>query len=236
MSIDQLILYVTSEEVDTPSIEAQIEIASRVLDNKKDLVLGLRVIDVILRKGKIKSKYHALCLIEIISKNGNIKIHEPLTNKKFLDGFMLLLKRKRGKAGILAKKEKGTDKIYKEKAEQKALYLIQLWADTFMMHQDRFSGVHECYKQLRLEKVEFPNRETNERLMMENLIGIDSPMFDFVEQTAGKERPKDLEEIKKERPYEEPDFDFIPENGVEEDIQAFDDKEDFSTYNSVNLL
>jgi hypothetical protein len=104
-----------------------------------------------------------------------------------------------------------------------------------MMHQDEFAGVHECYKQLRLEKVEFPNREANERLMMENLQGIDSPMFDFVEQTAGKERPKDLEEIKK-RPYEELDFDFIPENGVEEDIQAFDDKEDFGTIYSVNFL
>jgi hypothetical protein len=112
MSIDQLILYVTSDQVDIPSIEAQIEIASRVLDNKKELVLGLRVIEVVLRKGKVRSKYHALCLIEIISKNGNIKIHEPLTNKKFLDSFMILLKRKRGKAGILAKKEKGMDKIF----------------------------------------------------------------------------------------------------------------------------
>lgn len=142
MSIDQLILYVTSEEVDTPSIEAQIEIASRFIDNRKDFVLGMRVIDVIMRKGKNKNKYHALCLIEIISKNGNIKIHESLTQLKFLESFMNLLKRRRGKAGILAKKEKGINKLYKEKAEEKALYLIQLWADTFMMYQDRFSGVH----------------------------------------------------------------------------------------------
>lgn len=56
---------------------------------------------------------------------------------------MNLLKVRRGKKGILMRKEKGLNKFYKEKAEDKALYLIQLWADTFMMHQDKFPGVHE---------------------------------------------------------------------------------------------
>ena len=65
--------------------------------------------------------------------------------------------------------------------------------------------------------------------MMENLKGIDSPMFDFVEQTAGKERPKDLEEIKKEKSNENQYFEIIPEDGKEEEIAAFDAKEDFST-------
>ena len=54
-----------------------------------------------------------------------------------------------------------------------------------------------------MEGVKFPERDPNERLMMENLKGIDSPMFDFIEQTAGKEKPKDLSEIKRERTYQE---------------------------------
>ena len=91
--------------------------------------------------------------------------------------------------------------MFKDKADAKALYLIQLWADTFMMYQDKFAGVHEWYKQLRLEGVKFPDRDPNERLMMENLKGIESPMFDFIEQTAGKVKPKDLDEIQKERIY-----------------------------------
>ena len=70
-----------------------------------------------------------------------------------------------------------------------------------MMYQDRFAGVHQWYKQLRLEGVKFPERDPNERLMMENLKGIDSPMFDYIEQTAGKEKPKELTEIKKERSH-----------------------------------
>lgn len=69
----------------------------------------------------------------------------------FLESFLILLKRRRGKAGLLNKKEKGMNKVFKEKAEDKALYLIQLWADTFMMHQDQYAGVHEIYRQLRKE-------------------------------------------------------------------------------------
>lgn len=202
-TIEELIEFATNEIVGTPDINTQIEIASRFVENRKDLILGLRHIETILKKGKIKRKYLALCLLEICSKNGDIRLHENLCKAKFLEPFMVLLKRRRGKTGLLNKKEKGMDKVFKEKAEEKALYLIQLWADTFMMHQDRFSGVHECYKQLRLERVEFPERDPNERLMMENLKGIDSPMFDFVEQTAGKEKPKDLEEIKKEKQRED---------------------------------
>ncbi len=146
---------------------------------------------------------------------------------KFIDTFMTLLKRKRGKAGLLSKKEKGMNKYYKEKSEEKCLYLIQLWADTFMMYQDKFTGVHDAYRQLRKEGIEFPARDNNERLMMENLKGIDSPMFDYVEQISGKERPKDLEEIKKENDQAQA-MEIIPEDGKEQEIQAYDQNEDFS--------
>jgi hypothetical protein len=71
--------------------------------------------------------------------------------------------------------------------------------------------------------------------MMENLKGIDSPMFDFVEQTAGKLRPKDLEEIKKQNSHGDQFIEIIPEDGKEEEM-LFDPKEDFSTLNSVNFL
>ena len=42
------------------------------------------------------------------------------------------------------------------------------------------------YRQLRKEKVSFPPRDSNMRMLMENMCS-DSPMFDFVEQAAGKE-------------------------------------------------
>lgn len=236
-TISQLIEFVTSEQVETPDINTQFEIASRFVDNRKDLIIGLRLLDQIMKKGKIKSKYLALCLIEVCSKNGDTKLHQQLCKKMFLESFLVLLKRRRGKAGLLNKKEKGMNKVFKEKAEDKALYLIQLWADTFMMHQDQYAGVHEAYRQLRKEGVVFPDRDPNERLMMENLKGIDSPMFDFVEQTAGKAKPKNLEEIKREKSWAENNkvVEVIEEDDKEE-LQAFGENEDFCKYFPIFFL
>jgi hypothetical protein len=35
--------------------------------------------------------------------------------------------------------------------EYKVLYMIQLWADTFMMHEDEFPFIMQTYRQLRKE-------------------------------------------------------------------------------------
>ncbi len=68
------------------------------------------------------------------------------------------------------------------------LYLIQLWADTFMMKEDHFPGFQLTYRMLRKEGVKFPMRDPNVRMLMSSL-GVDSPMFDFVEQISGRPTP-----------------------------------------------
>lgn len=55
-----------------------------------------------------------------------------------------------------------------------------------MMKEDDFQGFMTIYRQLRKESVEFPARDSNLRMIMENVC-VDSPMFDFVEQEAGRE-------------------------------------------------
>ena len=55
-----------------------------------------------------------------------------------------------------------------------------------MMKEDQFPGFLNIYRQLRKEGVNFPPRDSNMRMLMENVCS-DSPMFDFVEQAAGKE-------------------------------------------------
>lgn len=55
-----------------------------------------------------------------------------------------------------------------------------------MMKEDQFPGFLTIYRQLRKEGVNFPPRDSNMRMLMENVCS-DSPMFDFVEQAAGKE-------------------------------------------------
>ena len=74
------------------------------------------------------------------------------------------------------------------RVEEHVLSLIQLWADTFMMYEDRFPGFQHTYRLLRKEGVAFPARDPNERILMSSL-GVDSPMFDYVEQINGKVTP-----------------------------------------------
>ncbi len=54
-----------------------------------------------------------------------------------------------------------------------------------MMHEDQYPGFQLVYRQLRKEGVQFPVRDPNVRMLMSNL-ATDSPMFDYIEQIAGR--------------------------------------------------
>jgi hypothetical protein len=82
---------------------------------------------------------------------------------------------------LFAKKlESKEKKAQWEKVEEQTLSLIQLWADTFMMLEDKYPGFQQLYRLLRKEGVAFPPRDPNERILMSSL-GVDSPMFDYIE-------------------------------------------------------
>lgn len=80
--------------------------------------------------------------------------------------------------------EKKENRAIREQIEDKILYLVQLWSDTFMMREDQFPGFQSTYRLLRKEGIKFPARDPNERMLMGTL-GVDSPMFDYVEQISG---------------------------------------------------
>ena len=50
--------------------------------------------------------------------------------------------------------------------EDKVLWMIQIWADTFMMAEDQFPYIMENYRLLRKEKIEFPKRDPTEKFMI----------------------------------------------------------------------
>ena len=72
--------------------------------------------------------------------------------------------------------------------EDKLLYLIQLWYDTFMMHEDEFKEVISLYKQLRKEGVMFPPRDSSEKFMIQ-FKGTQSPIFQTIEENKVYEEP-----------------------------------------------
>lgn len=72
--------------------------------------------------------------------------------------------------------------------EDKLLYLIQLWYDTFMMHEDEFKEIIALYKQLRKEGVVFPPRDPSEKFMIQ-FKGTTSPIFETIEENKVYEEP-----------------------------------------------
>ena len=157
------------------------ELTDRIKANIKECGACCRSILSVLQKEGNNSKRILLAveLLELCSKNGDLNFHKYIGTKKFAFAFLKLLERRRGK-GIKHKFYTKDVKRRWDKIEEELLYLIQLWADTFMMMEDDYPGFQVSYRQLRFEGVKFPMRDPNARVMMGNLVK-DSPMFDYVE-------------------------------------------------------
>ena len=87
------------------------------------------------------SKKLILCveLLEICSKNCDLNFHRYIGTKQYAQVFLKLLERWRGK-GFVHKFYTNEMKKRWDKIENLLLYLIQLWADTFIMKEDENPG------------------------------------------------------------------------------------------------
>lgn len=102
------------------------------------------------------------------------------------------------------------------------------------MYEDTYPNFMRTYRELRAEGIDFPPRDPNQRLMMEDLNGIESPMSDFVEQLAGVERPKDKKEIQEEK-IQKKEEDQVKFMQPEENAEGFEqDQTDYSKYLDAN--
>eukprot|EP01022_Parablepharisma_sp_SALTPOND_P003845 TRINITY_DN115_c0_g2_i1.p1 TRINITY_DN115_c0_g2~~TRINITY_DN115_c0_g2_i1.p1 ORF type:complete len:416 (+),score=55.69 TRINITY_DN115_c0_g2_i1:339-1586(+) len=89
----------------------------------------------------------------------------------------------RGKPSLFASFASIESKARRQTLENKILYLIQLWADTFMMYEDKFPHFLSTYRTLRKEGVQFPPREASTRFMLSSM-GLESPMFEYLEEVS----------------------------------------------------
>lgn len=60
---------------------------------------------------------------------------------------------------------------------------MQLWFDTFMLHEEDFKGIIGVYKQLRQEGVIFPKRDPNSQHFIK-FDGKKSPIFEAIEHNS----------------------------------------------------
>lgn len=161
------------------------EIADRIKEDPTSCKEAAKQIYQVLLVDNSKRFYQLVSLLEACSKNSNRLFHRCLSTTAFADAFLSSLKRVRGKHKVMQKMESKEVRNRWEKAEFQLLGLIQIWADTFMMQEDEFPGFQKVYRQLRKEGIQFPQRDPNLRMLMSSICA-DSPMFDYVEQIAGR--------------------------------------------------
>lgn len=212
-SVSKIIEANTLESLNDFNLTAIISLTERIKTNRKEAKEAVTKFTQIFKTEKYKRIYLALQIIEVFSKNGSLEFHEYLSQEDFMKEFMKWFKILRGKGGLFSRFESTGKKEMREKNQEQALYLLQLWADTFMMYQDQYPGFQKYYRELKVEGIKFPERDFNERTMMENLEGISSPMYDFVEQTKkDKENSKDIRKSNFSNGKKS-----IPKNIIEED-------------------
>lgn len=179
LAVPAIVHCLTAEKQNELNQVQVMELTDRIKSNIKECGSCCRTILQVLQSNNSKRILLAVELLELCSKNGDLNFHKYIGTKKFAYAFLKVLERRRGK-GIKHKFYSKDVKKRWDKIEEVLLYLIQLWADTFMMMEDDYPGFQVAYRQLRFENVKFPMRDPNARVMMGNLVK-DSPMFDYVE-------------------------------------------------------
>ena len=71
-------------------------------------------------------------------KNCNAHFHRYVCTKEFMELLMQFLKRKRGKLNPLEKVAKVMKNEGWREVEDKILWMVQIWADTFMMQEEKY--------------------------------------------------------------------------------------------------
>ena len=72
--------------------------------------------------------------------------------------------------------------------EDKLLFLVQLWFDTFMLHEDDFKDIIAVYKECRKDGVIFPQRSASNQFLIK-FDGKKSPIFEGIEHDRIYEEP-----------------------------------------------
>lgn len=72
--------------------------------------------------------------------------------------------------------------------EDKLLFLVQLWFDTFMLHEDDFKDIIAVYKECRKDGVLFPQRSASNQFLIK-FDGKKSPIFEGIEHDRIYEEP-----------------------------------------------
>jgi len=173
----------TGEDKRDPDVALNLEIADRMNQSRRNCAEGIEYFKQLLTSSDLRTINLTMHLLDTCVKNCGMHFHRYVNNRGLLPALVGLLKRRRKKLNMLDKlaglyKDRGWRKI-----EDQVLGLVQLWADTFMMHEDKYPTFMTHYRELRKEGLKFPPREANERFMI-RFEGEASPAFELAELEA----------------------------------------------------
>jgi hypothetical protein len=166
-----------------PDMLLNLEIADSLNQSRKATAEGVEYFKQLLRSTNLHLVELVMALLDTCVKNCGMNFHYYANKGALVPALIKLLKRRRRKLNVLDKlaglyKDKGWRKV-----EDQVLGLIQLWADTFMMHEDKYPTFMSFYRDLRKEGLKFPPRQANERFLI-RFEGEASPAFELAEFEA----------------------------------------------------
>lgn len=170
-----------------PDLGTFLDIADKMNSNTTCMGSGAKSIVSNLKSKDKNKRWHSVLLVEYLVKNCSMKFHYELLGKPFCQTVMKILQKRRGMKPLFNNLISKDYKI-QTNIENKLQYLIQLWFDTFMMHEGEFKEIVGTYKQLRKEGVIFPQRDPNEAFMIK-FTGTQSPIFQTMEENRIYEDP-----------------------------------------------
>jgi hypothetical protein len=145
LSVAEIVNSLTAERQNELNQVQVMELTDRIKANIKECGSCCRAILSVLQGNNSKRILLAVELLELCSKNGDLNFHKYIGTKKFASAFLKVLERRRGK-GIKHKFYSKDVKKRWDKVEELLLYLVQLWADTFMMMEDDYPGFQVAYR------------------------------------------------------------------------------------------
>jgi len=238
--IATLIEFTVSEDNERVDLEACLEVSDRANATKAECLEAIRCITKCLGKSSVKVVLNTLQLLETMCKNCNMRFLYELNNKKLVEALLKFLQRRRDRSKYGTKAPKSSNPL-KTDAEDKILYLIQLWADTFMMHQAEFRNIHDAYRNLRKDGVLFPERDPNQKFMI-NFQGQVSPVFLAMENNVtvpSNNQGGPMSDLKKSTNYYKPkttEYKHEYTSKVQNTLYDENDEDyDYSAYDGIQI-
>ena len=144
-----------------------------------------------LKSNNSQRRLKTIYFLEILIKNCEISFHENLFTHHFCRTLLKILAKRRKKRFLIFNSLITSKKNRQNEIENRLLFFIQLWFDTFMIYYKNFKNIIDVYHKLRKEGVIFPLRNSRHQNFIK-FKGQKSPIFESIENGLIYEEPNKL--------------------------------------------